>query len=174
MRDAFEKIEKLYYWHDKNKKERKLIAVEAKFEKELGRAFFNGSVDRVELDGDGKIYIVDLKSGSGSDVTKEDAKENKQLAGYQLAVLEEAFKDIPIKGEVSGSALVYLGSDAKNASVKSQDPINHQEVLADVEKTAEEMAASEFVAKINKRCRKCPVKNICPIQATGRSVLDGD
>ena len=174
LRDAFEKIEKLYYWHDKNKKERKLIAVEAKFEKELGRAFFNGSVDRIELDGDGKIYIVDLKSGSGSDVTKEDAKENKQLAGYQLAVLEEAFKNLPIKGEVAGSALVYLGSDAKSASVKSQDPIDHQEVLADVKKTAEEMAASEFVAKINKRCRKCPVKNICPIHATGRSVLDGD
>ena len=172
LREAFEKLEKLYIWHDENTRE--LIAVEAKFEKEIGRAYFNGSVDRVERDSTGKLYIVDLKSGSGSDVTGEDAKTNKQLSGYQLAVAEGAFKDESIKGEVLGSSLLYLGNDGKSASEKKQKPIIHQEVLQDVMSSAEAMAAKEFVATINKRCRKCPVKKVCPIQTNGRTVLDGE
>jgi ATP-dependent exoDNAse (exonuclease V) beta subunit len=174
LNNALEKIEKLFKWHQKYKFERELIAVEAKFEKEFGRALFNGSVDRVERDKDGRIYIVDIKSGKGSDVTGEDAKTNKQLSGYQLAVSEEAFFDENIRGEVLGSSLLYLGSDAKLGTEKKQPALDPAEIKAELITTAEAMAAKEFVATSNKRCRNCPVKKVCPIQSSGRTVLDGE
>jgi superfamily I DNA/RNA helicase/RecB family exonuclease len=169
-RDALEKIDKLWVWHNGNK--RKLIAVEADFETKIGRALFIGSVDRVEKDEAGKIYIVDLKSGK--EISAKDAAENKQLAGYQLAVLEEAFKDESIRGDVSGSSLVYLGTDNKGAAVRDQGPIDHKVVRQEVAQAAEAMGAKEFIATVNDRCRKCPVKKVCPVQANGRTVLDGN
>ncbi|MEN9736049.1 MAG: hypothetical protein RL129_759, partial [Actinomycetota bacterium] len=170
LTDAIEKIEKLWVWHQGNKRE--LIAVEANFETKIGRALFIGSVDRVEKEADGRIHIVDLKSGAP--ISKDDAQENKQLAGYQLAVLEGAFEDQNIKGEVSGSSLVYLGGEAASASIRPQGPIDQQKVKAEIAAAAEAMGAAEFTATINDRCRKCPVKKVCPIQPNGRSVLDGN
>ena len=170
LRDALEKIDKLWVWHKGNKRE--LIAVEADFKTNIGRALFIGSVDRVEKDAEGKIYIVDLKSGK--EISAKDAAENKQLAGYQLAVLENAFLDEKIRGEVSGSSLVYLGTKNKTAAVRDQGPIDHETAKKEVEAAAEAMGAKEFIAKVNDRCRKCEVKKVCPVQANGRTVLDGN
>ena len=170
LRDALEKIDKLWVWHKGNKRE--LIAVEADFKTNIGRALFIGSVDRVEKDAEGKIYIVDLKSGK--EISAKDAAENKQLAGYQLAVLENAFLDEKIRGEVSGSSLVYLGTKNKTAAVRDQGPIDHETVKKEVEAAAEAMGAKEFIATVNDRCRKCEVKKVCPVQANGRTVLDGN
>ena len=63
LKDALEKVDKLIEWHNENKSEknRTLFAVEAHFEKLIGRALFNGSVDRIERDENGRLYIVDLK-----------------------------------------------------------------------------------------------------------------
>ena len=43
-----------------------------------------------------------------------------------------------------------------------------EEIMA----TAEAMAASTFKAVINKRCRTCAVKSLCPLQTQGRSVIE--
>lgn len=171
LRDAFEKVGKLHTWHNKAISKRELISVEAEFETFLGRAIFNGSVDRVERDKDGKIFIVDIKTGK-NETSAAKAKENKQLAGYQLAVLEGAFKDQKISGEVLGSALVFLGTDAAGGTEQSQPPIDREIVKKEVIETAEAMAATEFIAKVNDKCRNCGVKNICPVQPHGRSLLD--
>ena len=166
---AVEKLRKFYEWQKKNPNS--LFAVEAKFHKEIGRAIFNGSVDRVEIDAQGRVYIVDLKSGA-SDVTKDAAQEHKQLAGYQLAIYEESFTEIKPGGESGGAELVFLGNDSKSASVKKQGPLDHQTIKAQVIEAADAMSAAQFSATVNKHCRTCSVSLICPIQPQGRSVIE--
>jgi ATP-dependent exoDNAse (exonuclease V) beta subunit len=171
FKKALEKLEKFYKWHSENKANRTLFAVEAEFSKVIGRALFNGSVDRVEIDSEGRVYIVDLKSGA-SDISKAKAQENKQLAGYQLAVYEEAFKEGSPGNQSAGAELLFLGNDSKSASAKPQSPKDHQALLAEVEVAADAMSANEFIATVNDRCRTCAVKGLCPIQPQGRTVID--
>ena len=168
---ALEKLEKFYKWHSENKSKRTLFAVEAEFEKVIGRALFNGSVDRVEVDSEGRVYIVDLKTGA-PDITKKKAEDHKQLAGYQLAVYEEAFSgDSP--GILSaGAELLFLGTDTKSASAKPQPVKDHETIKAEVVAAADAMSANEFTATVNDRCRMCAVKGLCPIQPQGRTVID--
>ena len=39
-------------------------------------------------------------------------------------------------------------------------------------RTAATMAASTFVAKVNDKCRMCPVKSSCPVSGKGRQVVE--
>lgn len=168
---ALEKLEKFYKWHSENKSNRTLFAVEAEFEKVIGRALFNGSVDRVEVDEVGRVYIVDLKTGA-PDITKKKADDHKQLAGYQLAVYEQAFSGESPGIESAGAELLFLGTDTKSASAKPQPVKDHETIKAEVVAAADAMSANEFTATVNDRCRMCAVKGLCPIQPQGRTVID--
>ena len=168
---ALEKLEKFYKWHSENKSKRTLFAVEAEFEKVIGRALFNGSVDRVEVDEAGRVYIVDLKTGA-PDISKKKAEDHKQLAGYQLAVYEEAFSGDSPGIESAGAELLFLGTDSKSASAKPQAVKDHETIKAEVVAAADAMSSNEFTATVNDRCRMCAVKGLCPIQPQGRSVID--
>ena len=168
---ALVKLGKFFSWQ--NSKSKTLHAVEAKFSKDIGRAILNGSVDRVEIDDDGRIYIVDLKSGAPS-VTNKKINENYQLAGYQLAVLENAFEEPLPSTQSSGAVLVFLGDkESTNATERVQPPIDHAEIKAVVMESAEKMSAAQFTATINSRCRTCALKSSCPAQSQGRSVIEG-
>jgi ATP-dependent exoDNAse (exonuclease V) beta subunit len=169
---AYDKLSKFFAWHAKS--DRTLIGVEERFEVMIGRARLNGSVDRIEIDMEGRVFIIDLKTGA-SDTSREDAQSHRQLQGYQVAVIEGAFenKDLPGMTQKSGGAeLIYLGGKEKSASVKTQDPIDLDAVKAEIETAAEAMAANTFVATINDRCRTCGVKSLCPLQSEGRAVID--
>ena len=168
---ALEKLEKFYKWHATNKSSRNLFAVEAEFEKVIGRALFNGSVDRVEVDSEGRVYIVDLKTGA-PDISKKKAEDHKQLAGYQLAVYEEAFTGDSPGTQSAGAELLFLGTDGKSASAKPQPVKDHDTIKAEVIAAADAMSANEFTATVNDRCRMCAVKGLCPIQPQGRTVID--
>ena len=168
---ALEKLEKFYKWHSTNKSNRTLFAVEAEFKKVIGRALFNGSVDRVEVDDEGRVYIVDLKTGA-PDISKKKAEDHKQLAGYQLAVYEQAFIGESPGEESAGAELLFLGTDGKSASAKPQTVKDHETIKAEVIAGADAMSANEFTATVNDRCRMCAVKGLCPIQPQGRTVID--
>jgi superfamily I DNA/RNA helicase len=168
---ALEKLEKFYKWHSENKSKRTLFAVEAEFEKVIGRALFNGSVDRVEVDCEGRVYIVDLKTGA-PDISKKKAEDHKQLAGYQLAVYEEAFSGDSPGTQSAGAELLFLGSDSKSASAKPQAVKDHDAIKEEVIAAADAMSANQFTATVNDRCRMCAVKGLCPIQPQGRTVID--
>lgn len=168
---ALEKLEKFYKWHSENKSKRTLFAVEAEFEKVIGRALFNGSVDRVEIDEAGRVYIVDLKTGA-PDISKKKAEDHKQLAGYQLAVYEEAFSGESPGTQSAGAELLFLGTDSKSAAAKPQAVKDHEAIKAEVIAAADAMSANQFTAAVNDRCRMCAVKGLCPIQPQGRTVID--
>ncbi len=168
---ASEILTKFYKWHNEVARERTLKAAEATFEVKIGRVILSGSVDRLELTSDGKIFIADLKTGNSS-VTGKEALTHKQLAGYQLAALEGGFvKDVDTS-ETAGAELVFLGGTSQSASVKTQYALEHETLKAEVLAMAEGMSGNTFIATINKRCRTCAVKSSCPIQSQGKSVIE--
>ena len=56
--------------------------------------------------------------------------------------------------------------------LRRQPPIDVDLVKTQIEAIAEGMGGSEFFATINQRCKQCPVRNSCPIQSDGRTVME--
>lgn len=148
---------------------RAVEGVELKFEFVLGRAKVSGSVDRLEVDSDGKFFVVDFKTGKA--ISAKDAAENLQLACYQLAVVLNGFEKKFEDPQVSGSHLVFLGHEAKSVTTRERPPIVASEVTEHLEEIAEKMSSPVFIAKKNDFCGYCPVKSSCPVHLQGRSVI---
>ncbi len=161
---ALDMVRKLAEWLKANP--RRLVAVEREFEVKIGRALLRGRVDRLEADPDGKLVVVDLKTG-GTAPKDAELGEHPQLGVYQLAVERGGFPDDGT--EPGGASLVQLGTSAKKhkeqlqpSLAASDDPAWAERLVLD---TAEGMAGSEFAAVEHQHCRVCPVRTSCPIQS---------
>jgi RecB family exonuclease len=168
-RRAAAMLEKFYSWNLKNKNT--LVGVEERFEFKLGNAVVSGSIDRIELTTENKYYIVDLKTGATA-ISYDKALDNKQLQSYQLAVVNDGFKEKLEHQEVAGAELVFVGDHkAKDAKPRPQEAVAASEVTAELTQIAQGMSDKSFVATINDRCRTCAVKSSCPIQIQGQAVI---
>jgi RecB family exonuclease len=132
-----------------------------------------GRVDRLEVDDQGRLVVIDLKTGKTTAVSGSDVGEHPQLAGYQAAVEAGAFAD---HGEESGgAALVQLGT-GKEPKEQLQPPLADAAdpgwAYAMVRRTADTMAAATFSAVANSKCRVCPVRTSCPVSGRGRQVVE--
>ena len=169
-RRAAEMLKKFYGWSKKNTN--KLISVEEKFEFKLGKAVVSGSIDRIELTSENKYFIVDLKTGA-TPISYEDARSNKQLQSYQLAVVKDGFKNKLDHQEVAGAELIFIGdAKAKEAKSRPQEKVDDDLVTKELLEISTQMSDKSFAAKINDRCRSCGVKSSCPIQPQGRGVIE--
>ena len=169
-RRAAEMLGKFFKWNLKNKNT--LVGVEERFEFTLGSAIVSGSIDRIELTAENKYYIVDLKTGATA-ISHENARENKQLQSYQLAVVNDGFKNKLDHQEVSGAELIFVGDfKAKEAKPRQQEKIDSKAVTDELIQISAGMSDKTFTATINERCRSCAVKSSCPIQPKGRSVIN--
>ena len=169
-RRAAEMLEKFFKWNLENKNT--LVGVEERFEFTLGTAIVSGSIDRIELTAENKYYIVDLKTGTTA-ISHENARENKQLQSYQLAVVNDGFKNKLDHQEVSGAELIFVGDfKAKEAKPRQQEKIDSKAVTDELIQISVGMSGKTFTATINERCRSCAVKSSCPIQPQGRSVIN--
>jgi superfamily I DNA/RNA helicase/RecB family exonuclease len=168
-------VDKLLHWLANNP--RRLLAIEHEFAVRLDDphrpVVLTGRVDRLEMDADGRLVVVDLKTGRTTTASAADLAEHPQLGAYQAAVEAGAFAE---HGTVSGgAALVQLGTAARHAREQTQEPLDDGEeagwAQAMVRRTAETMAAATFAAVANDRCRRCPVRTSCPISGSGRQVV---
>jgi superfamily I DNA/RNA helicase/RecB family exonuclease len=150
---------------------RDVVGAELNFKIQVGRAEIRGSVDRIEVDSDGNHYVIDFKTGK-TQITAEKAKENLQLACYQLAVALDGFEKKLSTTSSSGAELVYLAKDSVKVTTRQQYKIDEVEVKAKIEEIAEGMGAESFQARINTMCENCVVKACCPIQSQGRTVIE--
>lgn len=166
LESAVTMLEKFVAYHKESKREIK--GAELRFDVKLGRARIIGTVDRLEVEADGSLYIIDFKTGNTA-ISKEEAKKNLQLASYQLGVAEGGFAD---GNKSSGAELVYLGTDTAGASLRQQYAIDLEETKKTIETIGEGMGAATFFATVNKRCKGCPVRKSCPVQSDGRAVIE--
>ncbi|BCL13818.1 ATP-dependent helicase [Micromonospora sagamiensis] len=168
-------VDKLLRWLAVNP--RRLLAIEHEFAVRLDDPHrpvdLVGRVDRLEIDADGRLVVVDLKTGRSTTVGTELA-EHPQLGAYQAAVEAGAFAEY---GDSSGgAALVQLGTGSKEAREQGQAPAGQGPeagwATALVRRTADTMAAATFAAVANSKCRVCPVRTSCPVSGKGRQVVE--
>ncbi|WP_373293164.1 ATP-dependent helicase [Micromonospora sonchi] len=173
---AEEMVDKLLRWLAANP--RRLLAIEHEFAVRLDDpnrpVELVGRVDRLEVDADGRLVVVDLKTGKSTAVTAPEVAEHPQLGGYQAAVEAGAFAEFG--DEPGGAALVQLGTGARDAREQAQPPATDGPeagwATALVRRTADTMAAATFAAVANSKCRVCPVRTSCPVSGQGRQVVE--
>jgi RecB family exonuclease len=137
----------------------------------------NGYADRLELDENGKVFVIDLKTSKHPPTDKE-IPANPQLGLYQHAVRHGAVDDL-VQGLVDGPAepggaeLVQLRREARG-SVKVQ-PQGPQEPDAEGRRLVEVqlsdavgvIRSERLEARPGKHCDYCGFHAICPTKAAG-------
>ena len=128
-----------------------------------------GRVDRLERDAEGRLVIVDVKTGK-SPVTKDQAQQHAQLGLYQLAVAEGALAEGDRPG---GGRLVYVAKpNASGATEREQSPLTPDstgEWRQNVQQAAGATAGPQFLAKVNDGCTHCPMRAACPAHTAPRA-----
>lgn len=150
------------------------VGIETDFRVDIGRARVAGRVDRIERDAQGRLRVIDLKTGTGKP-TAADLEQHGQLGAYQVAVEAGGFGEL---GDTSaGAALVQIGKAGLTGlrpSVQQQDAVRAAAdptwARALVESTAEGMGAADFVATQGSWCKTCAVKSSCPVQPEGEAL----
>lgn len=149
------------------------------------QARLRGQIDRVERTGDGRLFIVDLKTGRSAP-SDSDVPGHPQLAAYQVAAGSEDF-DVP-KPEsaeasgtpvLGGAALVHLGTSSKSPKVQDQPALGPDDSWAHemIEQAAGLMSAAEFETVHDPKRSAyggggCRLPEICPLCVEGRQVTE--
>lgn len=124
-----------------------------------------GTVDRLERDADGRLVVVDLKTGKNKP-TAAEVEDHSQLAAYQVAVEAGAFG----AADSGGALLAQLG--AKGPVVQSQPPLAETQDPGWARRVLLEagvgMGSGRFAARdMGRACRTCPARFSCPVAPEG-------
>jgi len=138
----------------------------------------HGYADRLEVDAEGRVVVVDLKTGRTKPSGRE-VERDLQLALYQYAVDSGALAELRPDAISGGAELLQIGAvDAAVPAVVQRQPAQ----AADGEERAdlrERIAAVEAMLRTesfpatpsDKICRFCAFEAICPARSAG-SVVD--
>nr|WP_205856254.1 ATP-dependent DNA helicase [Phytoactinopolyspora endophytica] len=168
-----EMVQRLAGWLKENP--RRLVGVELDFDVQVGRARLVGRVDRLDADAEGRLVVVDYKTGK-SKPTAAEMGEHAQLATYQVAVERGAFEQAGGGERRSGGAsLVQLGKPSRGRAdeqrqpplADAEDPTWAEQLL---ERTAEGMSQPVFQARRGSWCGFCPARPSCPAFPDGDQV----
>ena len=139
------------------------------------RVVLRGYADRLEIDDDGAVVVVDLKTGK---YPPSKVEENPQLGLYQHAVDHGAVDHLVEGAATSGGAELWqlrkeVRGELKVQQQKPQSP--DEEGLRPVERqlmrAATALRLEEFPARPERsRCERCQFATFCPAQVAG-SVL---
>ncbi|MBE7323501.1 ATP-dependent helicase [Nocardioides sp. Y6] len=131
-----------------------------------------GFADRLEIDGDGRVVVVDLKTGKYPP-TDKSLKENPQLGIYQYAVERGGFADVLDPGALSGGAELWqLRASTKDVpkiqAQARQDADADGWVLAErqLAETVDVIRREDFAAVPGKHCDFCAFAALCPAVTT--------
>ncbi len=149
------------------------IHAEVELDGEVVRLY--GFADRLELDADGRVVVVDLKTGKYAP-TAEGVAQHPQLGLYQLAVQQGAADALLPEGAAGGSGgaeLLQLRQESRGSvKVQRQDP---QEPGPDGHTTVElqlldavgRLRSEDFPARAGGHCDRCDFRPLCPTRSTG-------
>ncbi|MDQ2846560.1 MAG: PD-(D/E)XK nuclease family protein, partial [Actinomycetota bacterium] len=127
-----------------------------------------GRIDHLARQQDGAVLVTDFKTGA-SMISVSEARQNLQLAAYQLAL---ALDGVPgAQGAPAGAQLLYVrGGTGKLREQPALDAELAASTSAAVLAAAGRLAGADLLATENLRCDRCPVRFCCPLQSEGRQV----
>ncbi|KRA39362.1 DNA helicase UvrD [Nocardioides sp. Root614] len=174
-------LERFVEWHESNPRE--LVDREAKFSTVIDlsdgeRVQLTGYADRVELDADGHVVVVDLKTGRNKP-SDTSVKGHVQLALYQYAVDHGALDTDPDRPphRAGGAELVQLGLlDGGPAATVQQQPVHAEEgperedLRGRLANAATLIREEHFPAVAGQHCRTCTFVPLCPAKSAGAVV----
>ena len=172
LEEASKMISRFVHYHAVSP--RTVVAVETSFTVEIGRARLHGNADRIEIDLDNNLYIIDFKTGNTM-IPANTSNENMQLAAYQLGAIKGGFSQVTESTVTNGAELAYLAAPAAKEpkiTTRKQGTIDSEVFVVEIESIAQGMGAATFIATVNEKCKGCPVRSSCPIQSDGKSVIE--
>ncbi len=161
-------------WHQTNP--RRLLGTEQRFSAEVelpdGELVrLSGYADRLELDAEGRVVVVDLKSGRSAPTGPAVARHT-QLALYQYAVDAGAVEDV--EAATGGAELLQLGlEDGRPEAVVQRQPAHADDgperalLREQLALAASLVRAETFPAVIGQHCEQCTFVAICPAKSAG-------
>ena len=155
-----------------------VIGREVSFEFQIQNALVRGQVDRLELYPDGRVMIVDLKTGSKI-FSAEDARENPQLGLYQLAFENGTFENLlnwpsdfnPADAKLAGAKLLLVSGDKPTEREQSsieQDASAKDRFENMISAAAIGIAMTDqvFIAQVGSHCTNDNEYGSCKIHLT--------
>ena len=136
------------YLRDHEREGWSVLASEQRFQLTLGRAQVTGYIDRVEKTPEGRVMVVDLKTGSSR--TESQVVDDPQLLAYQLALTSDDLAEaLGEKLESAGASLLFVkeGVRGKSYRLTTQPPVDEQgmtDFLERIEQAATLMSSHEF------------------------------
>ena len=175
-------LERFVAWHQRPGA-RTVVATEQQLTAEVTlpdgeRVRLNGYADRLELDEEGRVVVIDLKT-SKYPPTDKDLPSNPQLGLYQYAVDHGALDDLLAeRGHVGpvrsgGAELIQLRKESRGAvKVQSQQPQDpdedgHTTVERQLMQAAAVVRSESFAAQAGDHCTHCSFQAICPVKGAG-------
>jgi DNA helicase-2/ATP-dependent DNA helicase PcrA len=130
----------------------KVLHTEEQFEVRVGNATVAGRIDRIDDLGDGRVAIVDYKTGKPR--AQEDADDSLQLSIYAIAARE--------KWGYQADRLVFYNLEENSAVTTVRGKLELEAARAKVQDVASRIEAGQFDPKTGYHCRMCPYRNLCP------------
>ncbi|MFI2201552.1 ATP-dependent helicase [Streptomyces sp. NPDC020192] len=177
-------LERFLNWHVLDRTGRTPVASEQDFDVTLDAGDYEvrirGQMDRVEVDGDGRAYVVDFKTGKQAPSAAEVAR-HPQLAVYQLAVREGAVDDAfdGVRPEPGGAELVHLRQGAAKRDggdslpkTQTQEPLSGEWVGELLATAAGKVLDERFAPSTGQHCTHCAFRASCSARPEGRHVVE--
>jgi superfamily I DNA/RNA helicase/RecB family exonuclease len=133
-----------------------VLHTEEKFELRVGDSTVAGRIDRVDSLGDGRVAIVDYKTGKPK--SDQDAEGSLQLSVYAMAAKQ--------KWGYETTRLVFYNLEDNTAAVTTREAGDLAQTCVRIEGVAKKIAAGELEAKIGRHCQFCPYRKLCPATET--------
>lgn len=165
-------VERFLAWHAANPRE--LVGVEVDFDVQVTPdVVVRGRADRLELDDDGRLVVVDLKTGTLCPTAAQMPTE-PQLGAYQLAVNAGGFRHLS-DARSGGAELVQLRQGNGGPKVQPQPALpdeagNWAEDMVSGMSVA--VRAERFVARPGQLCSRCAYRTSCPAVEQGEQVIE--